>query len=340
MCHALINWNKGIVKRIVRKKDYYFHFYSIVVTRNRRKSIIVTADELIRLISAVNHPNARFPLFQRSRYESRYALFEKPSGFFKLNSISPHAVYTWQQRPWTIVAGPRGERKRERERKERKRKRTKIGGDLYRTDYSTLNRVFGWNIGIRGRKPTQSDTQGERGTPAWAERGSPHVLLLDICFLLSLSLSIHLMLSAHKETSLRYRLEKIVSKLSSLPFQPYIHERCSSPFSLPANEFRNFPLVNEFLIFSLKSMSTDPLDPPNQTIQTILDITNIFFNRAAPPSSSSSPPSFRLITKFLPPHLPPLFIHFWKKFPFSFFLAFISPSSPMILSFQYRSLNI
>lgn len=79
---------------------------------------------------------------------------------------------------------------------------------------------------------------------------------------------------------------------------------------LPANEFRNFPLVNEFLIFSLKSMSTDPLDPPNQTIQTILDITNIFFNRAAPPSSSSSPPSFRLITKFLPPHLPPLFIHF------------------------------
>lgn len=187
MCHALINWNKGIVKRIVRKKDYYFHFYSIVVTRNRRKSIIVTADELIRLISAVNHPNARFPLFQRSRYESRYALFEKPSGFFKLNSISPHAVYTWQQRPWTIVAGPRGEQSRQRERKERKRKRTKIGGDLYRTDYSTLNRVFGWNIGIRGRKPTQSDTQGERGTPAWAERGSPHVLLLDICFLLSLS---------------------------------------------------------------------------------------------------------------------------------------------------------
>ena len=60
MCHALINWNKGIVKRIVRKKDYYFHFYSIVVTRNRRKSIIVTADELIRLISAVDYPNARF----------------------------------------------------------------------------------------------------------------------------------------------------------------------------------------------------------------------------------------------------------------------------------------
>lgn len=51
-------------------------------------------------------------------------------------------------------------------------------------------------------------------------------------------------------------------------------------------------------------MSTDPLDPPNQTIQTILDITNIFFNRAAPPSSSSPPLSFRLITKFLPPYLP------------------------------------
>lgn len=51
----------------------------------------------------------------------------------------------------------------ERDREERKRKESKgrkIGGDLCRTDYSTLNRVFGWNIGIRGRKPTQSDTQG------------------------------------------------------------------------------------------------------------------------------------------------------------------------------------
>lgn len=51
--------------------------------------------------------------------------------------------------------------------------------DLYRTDYSTLNRVFGWYIGIRCRKPTQT----HRATPAWAEGfGPPRLLLLDICF--------------------------------------------------------------------------------------------------------------------------------------------------------------
>lgn len=123
-------------------------------------------------------------------------------------------------------------RQTERERGEKKKtKRTDEDRrrDLYRTDYSTLNRVFGWNIGIRGRKPTQSDTQGgggrreRRGTPAWAEgfRFSPRFCCsIFVFFCLSPSTSTSLMLTAHKETrtSLRYRLEKIVGNFPLYPF--------------------------------------------------------------------------------------------------------------------------
>lgn len=164
----------------------------------------------------------------------------------------------------------------ERDREERKRKESKgrkIGGDLCRTDYSTLNRVFGWNIGIRGRKPTQSDTQGygmeegERDT--CVGRG---VLPIFCC-----SIFVFFSSSPHpggegpnapgaqREVSRVYLdIEwKNRWKLSSLPSSPfnfiyiymYIHG-ASRP--VPANEFRNFPLVNEFLIFPLKSMSPGP----------------------------------------------------------------------------------
>lgn len=120
--------------------------------------------------------------------------------------------------------------------------------NLYRTDYSTLNRVFGWNIGIRCRKPTQT----HRGTPAWAEGFGPPAFCCSI-FVFSLMFPEAM---PWQRDAIRHRLEN-VENFSLLLEAPGIRRRACIPSLSSANEFRNFALVNEFLIFSLKSMSTD-----------------------------------------------------------------------------------
>lgn len=121
--------------------------------------------------------------------------------------------------------------------------------DFYRTDYSTLNRVFGWNIGIRCRKPTQT----HRGTPAWAEGfGTPAFC----CSIFVFSLMFPEAMPWQRDAAIRHRLEN-VENFSLLLEAPRIRRRACVPSLSFANEFRNFALVNEFLIFSLKSMSTD-----------------------------------------------------------------------------------
>lgn len=149
--------------------------------------------------------------------------------------------------------------------------------------------------------------RGSRGGHLRGQRGVLPTFCCSIFVFFSLSLHPPNALGAQRDIGVHLFDIDWKKSFRNFPLYPfnliYIYTRTLF-LPLPANEFRNFPLVNEFLIFSLKSMSTDPLDPPNQTIQTILDITNIFFNRAAPPSSSSPPLSFRLITKFLPPYLP------------------------------------
>ena len=121
--------------------------------------------------------------------------------------------------------------------------------DLYRTDYSTLNRVFGWNIGIRCRKPTQT----YRGTPAWAEGFGPPAFC---CSIFVFSLMFPEAMPWQRDAAIRHRLEN-VENFSLLLEAPRIRRRACVPSLSFANEFRNFALVNEFLIFSLKSMSTD-----------------------------------------------------------------------------------
>lgn len=141
---------------------------------------------------------------------------------------------------WNRCEENETERDRE-ERKRRERERTKIGGDLYRTDYSTLNRVFGWNIGIRGRKPTQSDTQGEEGDTCVGREGfrfSPRFVARYLFSSLSLppsSIHLHLpnALGAQRDAYIssistgKNRFETFLFTLLTL----YIHDRAAVPVS-------------------------------------------------------------------------------------------------------------